>query len=176
MSAYSNDSWLSLKHRTKPSCVYSFACGERDSDWDFADTPSRGYSFASEDTPIQLLNNSGGMDEDEIVVRDVWYPHQAQEPAPIAVQDSGMSDDQSSGYDMDMDMDQPMQQVEHQLQLQQQQQQQFQQLAQQPVNTFAPTINKRKRGAEALEMNSGMATYNYQQIAFDSTKRVRVGA
>jgi hypothetical protein len=171
MSAYSaSHDWLSLKHHTKPSCVYSFACGERDSDWDFADTPSRGYSFASEDSPVQLLNNSGGMDEDDAVVKDVWYPHQAA-TAPVS-QDSDMSDDQSSGDDMDMDMDiqQPIQQQQAQYQ-QFAQQQQMQQM--QSVNT---TVNKRKRGAETLEMNLGMATYEYQQMAFDSSKRVRVGA
>lgn len=163
MSAYSQD-WLSLKHHTKPSCImYSFACGERDSDWDFADTPSRGYSFVSEESPIQLLNNSGGMDEDDVVVKDVWRPYQTTATAPITQAAQQMNDDQSSGDDMDMDMDMGFQQPV------QQQQMHFQQ----PVNT---TLNKRKRGSEALEMNSGMATYEYQQMAFDSSKRVRVGA
>jgi len=176
MSAYSasHDSWLSLKHRTKPSCVYSFACGDRDSDWDFADTPSRGYSFATEDTPIQLLNNSGGMDEDDIPAKNVWYPYQATASAPIVAEE-----EMSSGDDMDMDMDTqqptqmiPQQQPQHQyIQQQPQHQQQFEQ------QQFAqPTVNKRKRGAESLEMNSGMTAYEYQQMSFDGSKRVRVGA
>jgi hypothetical protein len=163
MSAYTTSrNWLSLKHHTEP--VYGFSCGDRDSDWDFADTPSRGYCFASEDTPIQLLNNSGGMDEDDVVVKDVWYPHQsATAPATQAAQqDSEMSDDQSSADDMDMDVD-----------IQQPVQQQMQYQQTQPVNT---TVNKRKRGADALEMSAGIATYEYQQMVFDPSKRVRVGA
>jgi len=164
----SHDSWLSLKHRTKPSCVYGFACGDRDSDWDFADTPSRGYSFATEETPIQLLNNSGGMDEDEVPVKNIWCPYQTPaSTAPVVVEEEMSSSDD---MDMDMDVQQPTQMVQQQQQcVQQQQQFEQQQFAQ-------PTVNKRKRGAESLEMNSGMTAYEYQQMSFDGSKRVRVGA
>jgi len=164
MSAFTSahDNWLNLKHHTKPSCVYGFACGLRDSDWDFADTPSRGYSFSSEDSPIQLRNNSGGMDEDDVSVKDVWYPHQATREFDAEKIDSEMSDDHSAVACMAMD-------IEHQPV--QQQHEYFQH------NPVAPATNKRKRNSDN-EINSGVSTYGCQQMTFDSAapKRARVGA
>jgi hypothetical protein len=161
MSAFASthDNWLNLKHHTKPSCVYGFACGLRDNDWDFADTPSRGYSFSSEDSPMQLRNNSGGMDEDDVSVKDVWYPHQATREFDAEKIDSEMSDDHPAAACMAMD-------VEHQ-----QQHEYFQH------NPVAPATNKRKRKPDN-EINSGVSTYGCQQMTFDSAapKRARVGA
>lgn len=151
MSGSSSD-WLSIKHG-----AYSLVCGERDSDWDFADTPSRGgYSFASSDAPIPLLNNTGGMDEETVVPKDIWVPFQTttQQSEVAMSEDSEMSDDQASGDDMDVEMEVGSQQVDHQHQQQ------------------ASTAGKRKRGAPEVETGA-----YYQQLqAFDRAKRVRIGA
>lgn len=186
--------WLSYKHRTKPSCVYGLGCGDRDSDWDFADTPSRGYSFASADGPIQLLNNSGGMDDDDdqkSAGKDVWYPQNHQTASVAEEGDDEMRDCQ----EMDMDMDSCVP-----VDFPQQQQQQQPQYFAQPQQVVGATItspvsnihqlnnyssnnynssNKRKRCTEQLDISSGLSTFDYhhrQQMALDSSKRVRVGA
>ena len=157
---YSHE-WQNVK---KPSVVYGFSCGEHDSDWDFADQPSRGsYAFASAESPIQLRNNSGGMDEDDAPKAEVWYPFQnqnqnqqpQQQQAAVAAADCEMSDDHSSGDDMDVEMDV-------------QQEQQIQPAAVQ---------GKRKRGAADMENASFEAhAYYQQQQMLENAKRLRVGA
>jgi len=175
MSHLTHDEWLHLKHRTRPR-QYGLGCGIRDSDWDFADSLSIGssYTFASSEAPVQLLNNSGGMDDDEDEnIKDVWYPHQQLPQTEEA--DSEMSDTLSSGDDMDMDIDLsngPTTDVNSIRTTASNQQHLFQ-------PTIAAAYNKRKRGIESIDMNSGMTTafQMQQQTNFDSTsKRVRVGA
>jgi len=166
MSALSppHESWLQLKHCTKPR-QYGLYCGDRDLDWDFADPimagPDYGYSFASESTPVQLLNNSGGMDEDDEPIKDVWYPdqHRSTEDA-----DSDMSDMVSStsdDMDVDMDLSDPANPPQAQPQLQQ------------------PQVNKKKRNADSMTFEPQQLPFNYtspQQQFVDTTKRIRVGA
>ena len=173
--------WLSFKHRTKPSCVYGLGCGDRDSDWDFADTPSRGYSFASADAPIQLLNNSGGMDDDDdhkSAGKDVWYPQQYHQTAPVVEECGGVGNYQ----EMDMDMDSCVP-----VDFPQQQQQQPQYFAQpqqvvgatipSPVNyNYSNNSNNNSNNKRKRDISSGMSTFDYQQMPLDSSKRVRVGA
>ncbi|RPB02335.1 hypothetical protein L873DRAFT_452940 [Choiromyces venosus 120613-1] len=67
-----------------------FACGIADPDWEFIDREysnachqtgaAVAYKFASEESPMQLRNDSGGMDDDEFNDEDegvdVVYPYQ----------------------------------------------------------------------------------------------------
>lgn len=158
---YSQD-WNNVK---QTAVVYGFSCAEHDSDWDFADQPGYGsYAFASSDSPIQLRNNSGGMDEDDAPKAEVWCPFQnenqnlellQQQQATVAVTDFEISDDQSSGDDMDVEMDT-------------QQDQQIQPVVAQ---------GKRKRAAADMESSSLEAhAYYQQQQMLESAKRVRFGA
>ncbi|KAG0642688.1 hypothetical protein HOY80DRAFT_1014399 [Tuber brumale] len=69
-----------------------FACGIADSDWEFIDREysnachetgaALAYKFASEENPMQLRNDTGGMDDDEFNDEDegvdVVYPYQQQ--------------------------------------------------------------------------------------------------
>lgn len=75
--SYKQDQWLSYKERSTSQRHLSagFSCGARDPDWDFIDQqalkelrPSgtdASYKFASEENPMQLRNDNGGMDDDE---------------------------------------------------------------------------------------------------------------
>jgi hypothetical protein len=171
-----HNEWLGLKHNNKPSCLL-YPYGARD-DYDCAETP-RGYSFISAATPMQLRNDSGGMDEDEEKSKDVWCPFQSAAIVDaVEPMDSDMSDGQSTGDDMeieDVNAHETMQ-VDQFHQQQFQQQKHMQQTAQ-PINfQQAAIINKRKRGCDALEQNTEMNTYQYQQMPVDNSKRVRVGA
>lgn len=180
-----HDEWLLLKHRTKPR-AYAVACDERHSDWDFAErTPASysSYAFSSSDGPMQLRNNMGGMDEDEELPKDVWYPHQQLQQANDA-DDSGMGSDQASGseddsgMEMEMDVDMGMDSnadlsdnaagpSTSPVQLQQPE----------PIIALnSPVVNKRKRTSDVYEMNTGGTVYDSQFMIFDNTKRIRVGA
>jgi hypothetical protein len=182
MSIYTeSQDWLNLKHRTttKP-CIFGLS-GGRDSDWDFADTPSRGYSFVSESTPVQLHNNSGGMDEDDDI-KDVWYPHQT------AAHETEDVDSEMSSGDDDMDMNMSIETTtittttsnpddshpfHHQYQQPQTQTHQHQH-----HHRSDSSVNKRKRDSDAVELNAGLPNFGLQQpsMAFDNSKRVRIGA
>ena len=167
MTTYSSthDDWLRLKHqRSDP--VYSYGCAR-----DYADVlaPRAGYNFVSSESPVQLRNNSGGMDEDNIKTANAWHPQQQAAQQQVQMADCEMSDDTSSGDDYDMDMEDddscnPTYVAPQKLQL--------------PVHIPSKTVNKKKRGAESLEeLENAMNTFDYQpQIAFDSTKRMRVKA
>lgn len=76
MNSYKQDQWLSYKERSSQRHLSAgFSCGARDPDWDFIDQqalkelrPSgadASYKFASEENPMQLRNDNGGMDDDE---------------------------------------------------------------------------------------------------------------
>lgn len=77
MNSYKQDQWLLYKERSTSQRHLSagFSCGARDPDWDFIDRqalkdlrPSgtdASYKFASEENPMQLRNDNGGMDDDE---------------------------------------------------------------------------------------------------------------
>ncbi|TGZ85378.1 hypothetical protein EX30DRAFT_22259 [Ascodesmis nigricans] len=174
MSAYTNSKsadWLQLKHSQRPS-RFGIGCGMRDSDWDYLDAiPARcGYTFVSEDAPVQLLNNHGGMDDDEHMVKDVWTPYQQMAAAAeeqVEPVDMGVPVNPSNAMDMDVDMDidcaPPASNG-----------QQFQ------PGTFNATMvspsNKKKRSLEDLELNTGVnAQCQPQSFQFDN-KRVRLGA
>lgn len=182
MSAYatSGDSnWLQLKHQ-RPS-RYGLGCGARDADWDYLDAmPSRcGYTFASEDAPVQLLNNHGGMDEDEDVVRDVWTPYQQMAAAaeeqiePAEAPDSEMSDSASHSDDMDteMDVDMDNESAASSGMTQQHFQGSF-------VAQNMPVASKKKRSFGDIDINAGIgAPFQPQDNPFgNNVKRVRVGA
>ncbi|KAL7266090.1 hypothetical protein RUND412_011378 [Rhizina undulata] len=60
-------------------------------DWECT-TARSGYNFASAEGPIRLRNDSGGMDEDGDVVRDVYYPHETPgglQPSFVAPSQTG---------------------------------------------------------------------------------------
>ncbi|KAH0608017.1 uncharacterized protein H6S33_002069 [Morchella sextelata] len=76
MNSYKQDQWLSYKERSTQRHVYAgFSCGARDPDWDFVDqqvlkelrpeSANTGYKLSSSENPMPLLNDNGGMDEDD---------------------------------------------------------------------------------------------------------------
>lgn len=94
MNSYKQDQWLLYKERasnTQRHMYQGFSCGARDPDWDFVDQqalkelrPSganAAYKFASEENPMQLRNDNGGMDDDEFDDEDEGvdcvYPYHA---------------------------------------------------------------------------------------------------
>jgi len=107
MSSYKQDQWLSYKERSVSQRHLSagFSCGARDPDWDFIDQqalqelrPSgakAAYKFASEESPMQLRNDNGGMgdefDEDDEGV-DCVYPYHAGRLITSTSPEKAMSD------------------------------------------------------------------------------------
>lgn len=93
MNSYKQDHWLSYKERSTSQRHLSagFSCGARDPDWDFIDQQAlkelrpeganAAYKFASEENPMQLRNDNGGMDDDEFDEDDEGvdcvYPYHA---------------------------------------------------------------------------------------------------
>lgn len=169
MSSYTNEStsWLSIKHHV-PS-RFGHGCGARDPDFDFLDPVP--YTFACEEGPIQLRNNYGGMDEDEVMVKDVWTPFQQMAAAaeeqiePAHAMDSEMSDEPiSSGDDMDIDAGAGAANTFN-----------FQQdIQMKPMQQS----NKKKRSFEDIDVNSAIAPHCAPQNGpfNDTVKRARVGA
>lgn len=122
MNSYKQDQWLSYKERSTSQRHLSagFSCGARDPDWDFIDRqalqelrPSgtdASYKFASEENPMQLRNDNGGMDDDEFDEGDEnTYPFNAditsQTPAGKAMSEvpeceSGSSEGEGSEDEM----------------------------------------------------------------------------
>lgn len=172
-SYYANESasWLSIKHHVPNR--FSLECGARDPDFDFIDPVP--YTFASEEGPIQLRNNYGGMDEDEVKVQDVWTPYQQMAAAaeeqiePTHAMDSEMSDEPvSSGDDMDIDIDAGAGAgVGNNFNFQQN-------IQMNPVQQS----NKKKRNFEDIDVNTAIAPLCAPQNSSfsDTAKRARVGA
>ncbi|CUS08631.1 unnamed protein product [Tuber aestivum] len=92
-----------------------FSCGIADPDWEYIDRDYRNschgastaYKFASEENPMQLRNDTGGMDDDEFNDEgesvDVVYPYQYMNKAPAVASEEEMSDvpeyEMSSSYE-----------------------------------------------------------------------------
>lgn len=107
MNSYKQDQWLSYKERSSQRHLSAgFSCGARDPDWDFIDQqalqelrPSganAAYKFASEENPMQLRNDNGGMDDDEFDEDDEGvdcvYPYHAGRLITKAPGEKAMSD------------------------------------------------------------------------------------